>query len=151
ESEGEGAVETDLVCESPKVLDEVGTACVDPPTNTGSDPPADVLTCDEGSVLKEAGDACVLAQVPTVGRSLNSLKSTDEVVALVDNPKKIQFCHRTAADGNPYVYLDTSIQAFFNSGHISHTGPIYPDEVDGFWGDIYPPNQYDLDGQNWTT
>lgn len=130
-----------LVCDEGFVPNEAGDACVEAPA---------ALVCDEGLVLNEAGDACV---EPGLDDSLSALKVVQsEVVANANGPSKIQFCHRTASETNPYVYLDTSIQAFFNSGHISHTGPIFPAVgPDNKWGDIYPPNQYDEDGQNWTT
>lgn len=42
--------------------------------------------------------------------------------------KKITFCHATGSASNPYVRLTTSVNAFFNAGHIDHQnhGDIYP-------------------------
>ena len=38
----------------------------------------------------------------------------------------ITFCHATGSDSNPYVKLTTDAGAFYRSGHINHTGDIYP-------------------------
>jgi hypothetical protein len=40
--------------------------------------------------------------------------------------KKITFCHATSSATNPYNRITTSVNAFLNSGHISHDGDIYP-------------------------
>ncbi|WP_425863842.1 hypothetical protein [Arthrobacter sp. TWP1-1] len=70
----------------------------------------------------------------------------------VERSRKIAFCHRTASHWNPYVYLETSVNTFFNSGHVDDIGPIFPDtDEDGDWGDIFPPNRYSSEGQNWTS
>lgn len=39
---------------------------------------------------------------------------------------KIAFCHATGSETNPYVFIETSTAAFYNSGHIDHEGDIYP-------------------------
>lgn len=71
--------------------------------------------------------------------------------AAPNDEKKVAFCHASASASNPYVSVETSVNAFFNSGHIDHVGPIYPaTNPNGSWGDIYPPNDYNLAGQNWT-
>jgi hypothetical protein len=48
--------------------------------------------------------------------------------AVGPNAKKITFCHATGSDSNPYVLLTTSVNAFFNAGHIDHQDhrDIYP-------------------------
>jgi len=40
--------------------------------------------------------------------------------------KKIQFCHATSSETNPYNLIDTSVFAFYNGGHVDHEGDIYP-------------------------
>lgn len=78
--------------------------------------------------------------------ALTTTTSTPEV-----ETKKIAYCHRTHSSTNPYVFLDTSLQAFYNSGHIDHLGPVFPQAgPGGFWGDIVPPNKYAPEGMNWT-
>jgi hypothetical protein len=46
--------------------------------------------------------------------------------ASATSDKKITFCHATGSATNPYVKLTTSLAAFYNSGHVSHSGDIYP-------------------------
>lgn len=47
-----------------------------------------------------------------------------------DNPsadnKKIEFCHATSSDSNPYVKIETSVMTFYKAGHIDHEGDIWP-------------------------
>ncbi|MCU1513371.1 MAG: hypothetical protein JWO10_461 [Microbacteriaceae bacterium] len=60
--------------------------------------------------------------------------------------KKVEFCHATGSDSNPYVSLNTSVNAFFTAGHDTHQN----------YGDIVPPFSYlkqgtviDFPGLNW--
>lgn len=39
--------------------------------------------------------------------------------------KKVAFCHATGSATNPYVLIETSVNAFYNAGHIDHTGDIW--------------------------
>lgn len=39
---------------------------------------------------------------------------------------KIALCHATGSDANPYVKIVVSTAAFYNSGHVSHVGDIFP-------------------------
>lgn len=39
--------------------------------------------------------------------------------------KKVEFCHATASETNPYVFIETSVMAFYNAGHIDHEGDIW--------------------------
>lgn len=48
------------------------------------------------------------------------LRDDDETI------KKVQFCHWKPAEKNPYEFLDTSVNAFFNSGHNDHANDIVP-------------------------
>lgn len=38
----------------------------------------------------------------------------------------ITFCHATASNTNPYNMITTNTAAFYNAGHIDHTGDIFP-------------------------
>ena len=136
-------------CIEPQVLDTDGTTCVDPTPaeeNAPAEETAPPTTCTEPQVLDTDGVTCIdpaPAEMPTA-----TLK-VDEVVAQAPQGK-IAFCHRTASNTNPYVPIETNLNAFYNAGHIDHTGPVWPAVgPDGKWGDIYPPNVYDADGQNW--
>ncbi|WP_235507791.1 InlB B-repeat-containing protein [Agromyces sp. Root1464] len=40
--------------------------------------------------------------------------------------KKIEFCHATGSASNPYVRIETAVEAFYNAGHIDHKGDIWP-------------------------
>ena len=40
--------------------------------------------------------------------------------------KKIEFCHATGSASNPYVRIETAVEAFYNAGHIDHEGDIWP-------------------------
>jgi hypothetical protein len=129
-----------VVCVEPQVLDTDGLTCVDPVVEEVVEP----VVCVEPQVLDTDGLTCV----DPAEEQASALK-VEEIVQ-VQPQGKIAFCHRTAADGNPYVPIETNLNAFYNAGHISHTGPVWPAVgPDGKWGDIYPPNIYDADGQNW--
>lgn len=39
--------------------------------------------------------------------------------------KKVSFCHATSSETNPYVFIETSVMAFYNAGHIDHEGDIW--------------------------
>ncbi|MDQ4503081.1 hypothetical protein [Sinomonas sp. ASV322] len=54
--------------------------------------------------------------------------------------KKIEFCHGTGSDSNPFVDLTTSVAAFYKAGHIDHDG------TDGTPNDIWPAFDYVKDG-----
>lgn len=40
--------------------------------------------------------------------------------------KKIAYCHATGSTTNPYVFIETSVNAFFQAGHIDHPNDIWP-------------------------
>lgn len=102
--------------------------------------------CVEPQVLDTDGLTCT---DPAPAEAPAAALKVDEVIAQVQ-AGKIAFCHRTASNSNPYVPVETNLNAFYNAGHISHGGPVWPAVgPDGKWGDIYPPNIYDADGQNW--
>lgn len=60
--------------------------------------------------------------------------------------KKIEFCHATGSESNPYNLIETSVNAFFQAGHDTHQN----------FEDIVPPFSYikfgeqvDFPGLNW--
>ena len=57
------------------------------------------------------------------------------------NANKVQICHATNSQKNPYVSEDPAIanNGDLNGGHLGHTGPVFPAEG---WGDIIPPYTY---------
>ena len=62
--------------------------------------------------------------------------------------KKVEFCHATGSESNPFVLLDTSVNAFYQAGHDTHQNGR----------DIVPPFSYKKKGQtisfpglNWDT
>jgi hypothetical protein len=64
---------------------------------------------------------------------------------------KIDICHSTGADGNPYV-VNQPDKTADAGGHAGHTGPIWSPGADT-WGDIIPPFTFDggsFPGLNWT-
>lgn len=155
--------EAPVACVEPQVLAEDGITCVDPPAPAEEQPAAP--ECVEPQVLSDDGTACVdpapAAQDPVAEEPVEqpapepapaeAAKSEAAAAVVAAAPQgKIAFCHRTASNSNPYVPLETNLNAFYNAGHIGHTGPVWPATgPDGKWGDIYPPNIYDADGQNW--
>ncbi|MFZ2964209.1 MAG: hypothetical protein WA006_05940, partial [Rhodoglobus sp.] len=141
----EEVVEETTECVEPQVLGDDGVTCVDPaPVEEVVE---ETTECVEPQVLDVDGVTCV--DPAPVEDPAASLK-LDEVVIQQQPQGKIAFCHRTAANDNPYVAIETNLNAFYNAGHIGHTGPVWPAVApDGKWGDIYPPNVYDEDGQNW--
>ena len=51
--------------------------------------------------------------------------------------KKVKFCHATGSESNPFVLIETSVNAFYQAGHDTHQ--------DG--RDIVPPFSYKKKGQ----
>ena len=86
--------------------------------STAEEPPSEVIA-PLTSLAKEAAlDVQILAAYPIVN--------------------KVQFCHATGSDdNNPYVSIETAVQAFFNAGHDTHQN----------FEDIVPPFSYQLQGQ----
>jgi len=39
--------------------------------------------------------------------------------------KKVTLCHATGSESNPFTKITVSVAAFFNSGHVDHSGDIY--------------------------
>jgi uncharacterized protein DUF11/prealbumin domain-containing protein len=69
-------------------------------------------------------------------------------------PTKVDICHRSASESNPYQSQDPAIgnNGDLDGGHFEHTGPVFPAKgPDGKWGDIIPPYEYvDSDGKTQT-
>ena len=68
---------------------------------------------------------------------------------------KVEICHATSSQSNPYTDISVSVNSVENAqsvhGHGDHTGGIYPADN---WGDIIPPFTYrtvTYPGMNWTT
>jgi hypothetical protein len=57
------------------------------------------------------------------------------------NAKKVDICHATSSQKNPYVSEAPAIanNGDLNGGHLDHTGPVFPGQG---WGDIIPPYTY---------
>lgn len=67
--------------------------------------------------------------------------------------KKVDICHRTGNNGNPYNSLSANKSADV-SGHDGHNGPVWYPGIDEEWGDIIPPFDYlggSYLGKNWDT
>ena len=75
--------------------------------------------------------------------------------------EKVQICHATGSESNPYVVnqvdsssIDEEGNKFLN-GHGDHIGPVFdPDDPQKSWGDIIPPitnpdTGTTFDGLNW--
>jgi uncharacterized protein DUF11/prealbumin domain-containing protein len=80
-----------------------------------------------------------------------------EPAASDTNEKKVQICHATSSQTNPYVSEEPAIanNGDLQGGHLDHKGPVFPDAD---WGDIIPPYTYVdengdtqiFPGYNWT-
>ncbi len=57
------------------------------------------------------------------------------------NAKKVEICHATSSQKNPYVLQAPAIanNGDLKGGHLNHTGPVFPAQG---WGDIIPPYTY---------
>ena len=65
----------------------------------------------------------------------NGNPGTDQVTAHYDaincgppdngDTQKVQLCHATGSATNPYVYIEPSVNAFYQEGHIGHAGDIW--------------------------
>jgi len=67
--------------------------------------------------------AAVIAIFAAVGLA-SSASATGGDNPSADN-KKVGFCHATGSESNPYVFIETSVMAFYNAGHIDHAGDIW--------------------------
>ena len=62
------------------------------------------------------------------------------------NDRKVTICHATSSNTNPYNQITVSVNSISHSGHLGHTGPLYPQLG---WGDVIPPIDGVTDGVNW--
>lgn len=65
--------------------------------------------------------------------------------------KKVDICHATASQSNPYVGAKASMTADAG-GHDGHNGPVWYPGITVTWGDIIPPFDYSgghYPGKNW--
>lgn len=72
--------------------------------------------------------------------------------ALADSNPKVDICHATGSQANPYVGAKASETADAG-GHDGHIGPIWFPGITVTWGDIIPPfvnGNVDYPGKNWT-
>ena len=89
--------------------------------------------------------------------------SSSHVVKAGAPPFKVQICHATNSETNPYTQNDVSFNSIAKAqsvdGHGAHTGPIWaPGDkaADITWGDIIPPYDYPYEttfhysGMNWS-
>lgn len=70
-----------------------------------------------------------------------------------DRPETVTICHATASNVNPYN-VQHPAKSSDVSGHDGHNGPVWFDGIQGDWGDIIPPFDYNGGsylGKNWTT
>ena len=58
---------------------------------------------------------------------------------------KVQICHATDSETNPYNTEEPTIgnNGDLEGGHLNHTGPVFVNKtVTPDWGDIIPPYEY---------
>lgn len=106
-------------------------------------PPADETPVDPAPIDPAPEEPGAVAPEVTEPESSDPAPATEEVdpqVAIIISTK-VQFCHVTDSDSNPYTFNDTSVNGFFMSGHDDHDGDIVPpfyylkkDEVKHFPG-----------------
>ncbi len=92
----------------------------------------------QGSAM-ESLIACVVPAGGSVDRE--ALRADD-----AENDAKVTICHATASEDSPYVLMTISVNSVANSGHLEHTGPLYPQVG---WGDVIPPIEGVTPGLNW--
>ena len=83
--------------------------------------------------------ACVVPAGTDVARP--SLRADDPA-----DDKKVTICHATSSVEDPYTLTTVSVNSIVNSGHLQHTGPLYPQVG---WGDVIPPVDGVTPGVNW--
>lgn len=80
-------------------------------------------TWTQHGVVDEGGAASVSFSIawPDYGpKELRGSVKLTESCSGVEPIKKIEFCHATGSETNPYVRIETSVNAFLNAGHLHH-------------------------------
>ncbi len=87
--------------------------------------------------------------------SVDALDDSETVIAsmaFTDDSDKVDICHSTDSQTNPYVTNQPSKTADAG-GHDGHNGPVWFPGIIVGWGDIIPPFTYSggsYPGKNWT-
>ncbi len=63
--------------------------------------------------------------------SILFLFSSDVIAEAGNNDHKINICHSTSSDSNPYTKNSVDKDSVFTKGHSGHTGPIWFQGIDG--------------------
>lgn len=118
----------------------------------------DIISCDFvnttnyvpvcGNGIVDAGEQCD----GTAGIPNSDFVCTRSCTLELVN-KKIDICHATDSQTNPYIVNQPDKSADVG-GHDGHNGPIWFFGVTVAWGDIIPPFNYiggSYAGKNWTT
>lgn len=97
-----------------------------------------------GAVFVSAFSIVFSVFVPTnfvQGSSKNDKENDDK------QKQKIEICHATDSDTNPYNLIEVAKPSVLNA-HGNHTGPVWFSGIIEKWGDIIPPFT-GFDGSNW--
>jgi hypothetical protein len=132
-----------------------------PVAEPAADPAPDPGPAEESAALVEESAAPAEdAAAPPADDGLVTEAVEEPIVALLVPPgdevvDKVEICHATDADNNPYVINEPAANGDV-SGHADHTGPIWFPGIEGKWGDIIPPFFWEdpdgvhfFEGLNW--
>ncbi len=134
----------------PSILaDQTEPANPDPPADPApgdavTDPvlPADPTAPSEPSEPSEpSAPSEPNADEPILDDSARSTLDIDSTIVAIT---KVEFCHATSSEKNPYTHNNTSVNAFFNSGHNDHDDDIVPP----FWY-MHKDKLHYFPGSNW--
>jgi hypothetical protein len=106
-----------------------------------------------GSIVRSAG---WLAVAGLLGAALIAPQAA--IATKPDPDHKVEICHATNSDTNPYVLenVDIASSGYLKAGHSAHTGVIWDATLKDHhikWGDIIQPYTYGdftYPGLNWT-
>jgi hypothetical protein len=110
-----------------KVVEPAEFAGVELPPVSGDG----TTTWTQHGVVDDGGAASVAFSIawPDYGpKELRGSVKLTESCSGAEAIKKIPFCHATDSETNPYVRIETSVNAFLNAGHLHHQDgrDIYP-------------------------